>query len=63
MKTRTATYLPRLAVGANSEVAARAVNSLMPAPIPANVMPPAAPVNILFAYNEREDEQMKIFME
>jgi len=35
----TATYFPRFAVGANSEVAARAVSSLIPAPAPANAMP------------------------
>lgn len=37
---KIATYLPRFAVGAISDVAANAVNSLMPAPTPANVMPP-----------------------
>lgn len=36
----TATYFPRFAVGANSDVTARAVNSLIPAPIPANTIPP-----------------------
>lgn len=40
VKIRTATYLPRLAVGASSEVAANAVSSLMPAPTPAIDMPP-----------------------
>ena len=39
VKMRTATYFPRFAVGANSEVAARAVSSLIPAPAPANAMP------------------------
>ena len=39
VKMRTATYFPRFAVGASSEVAARAVNSLIPAPAPANAIP------------------------
>lgn len=40
VKINTATYFPRLAVGASSEVAARAVNSFMPAPAPAMAIPP-----------------------
>jgi hypothetical protein len=40
LKTRNATYFPRFAVGANSDVTAKAVSSLMPAPTPAKVMPP-----------------------
>jgi len=40
VKTNIATYLPRLAVGASSDVAARAVSSEMPAPTPAIVIPP-----------------------
>jgi len=39
VKTRMATYLPRLRVGASSEVTARAVSSLMPAPAPAMAIP------------------------
>jgi len=39
VKTSMATYLPRWLVGASSEVAARAVSSLTPAPIPANTIP------------------------
>ena len=39
VKMRTATYLPRLRVGASSEVTARAVSSLIPAPAPAMDMP------------------------
>ena len=56
MKTRTAIYLPRLAVGANFKVTVRAINLLMPALILANIIPPVAPVNILFTYNEWEDK-------
>ena len=40
VKTRIATYLPRLRVGASSEVTASAVSSLIPAPAPAMDMPP-----------------------
>ena len=40
VKTKMATYLPRSRVGANSDVTARAVSSLMPAPTPASAMPP-----------------------
>ena len=39
VKTRMATYLPRLRVGASSDVTARAVSSLIPAPAPAMDMP------------------------
>lgn len=38
-KINTATYFPLFEVGANSDVAARAVSSLIPAPTPANTMP------------------------
>lgn len=41
MKIKTATYFPRLEVGANSLVAARAVSSEIPAPTPAMAIPPA----------------------
>lgn len=40
VKTIKPTHRPRLLVGANSEVPARAVSSPMPAPPPAIVMPP-----------------------
>jgi hypothetical protein len=40
VKMRIATYWPRFRVGANSEVAARAVSSQIPAPAPAIAMPP-----------------------
>ena len=43
VKTKIATYLPRLRVGASSEVTARAVNSLIPAPAPAMAMPAVTP--------------------
>jgi hypothetical protein len=39
VKIRTATYAPRFLVGANSEVTASAVSSLMPAAAPAIVVP------------------------
>lgn len=39
VKTRTATYVPRFRVGASSEVTARAVSSLIPAPAPAIAIP------------------------
>ena len=39
VKTKIETYLPRLRVGASSEVTARAVSSAMPAPAPDSVMP------------------------
>lgn len=39
-KTSAATYFPRLDVGASSDVAAREVSSLIPAPIPASAIPP-----------------------
>jgi hypothetical protein len=39
VKTKAATYLPRWLVGASSEVAARAVSSLTPAPTPAKTIP------------------------
>lgn len=42
VKTKTATYFPRLAVGAISEVAARAVSSEIPAPMPAMTIPPVS---------------------
>jgi hypothetical protein len=42
VKMRMATYLPRLAVGASSDVTASAVNSQMPAPAPAMVVPASA---------------------
>ena len=41
VKTKMATYLPRFRVGASSEVTARAVSSLMPAPAPAIAIPAA----------------------
>lgn len=40
VKINTATYAPRFRVGAISEVTARAVSSLIPAPTPARAMPP-----------------------
>ena len=40
VKTKIATYMPRFRVGAISDVTARAVSSLMPAPTPASAMPP-----------------------
>lgn len=46
VNTKMATYLPRFRVGANSDVTARAVSSLMPAPTPASAMPPV----VLSAY-------------
>ena len=39
VKTRNATEVPRFRVGASSDVTARAVSSLIPAPAPAMVMP------------------------
>jgi hypothetical protein len=39
VKTKIATYFPLLLVGAISEVAAKAVNSLTPAPAPAIAIP------------------------
>ena len=42
VKTKMATYMPRFRVGTNSDVTARAVSSLMPAPTPASAMPPGA---------------------
>src|SRR5436190_13065375 len=39
VKTSTATYLPRLRVGASSEVTARDVSSPIPAPAPEIAMP------------------------
>jgi hypothetical protein len=39
VKTSMATYLPLWLVGASSDVTAKAVNSLMPAPTPENTMP------------------------
>ena len=39
VKIKTETYLPLCEVGAISEVAASAVNSLTPAPIPESAMP------------------------
>lgn len=39
VKIRTETYFPRFRVGASSEVAAKAVSSLIPAPPPAMAMP------------------------
>lgn len=40
VNTRTATYFPRLRVGASSDVTAKAVSSQMPAPTPAMVKAP-----------------------
>ena len=39
VNTRMATYFPRFRVGASSDVTARAVSSLIPAPAPAIAMP------------------------
>lgn len=39
VNTRMATYFPRFLVGASSDVTARAVSSLIPAPAPAIAMP------------------------
>lgn len=39
VNTRMATYLPRCEVGANSDVTASAVSSLMPAPTPEKTIP------------------------
>ena len=39
VNTKMATYFPRFLVGASSEVTARAVSSLIPAPAPATAMP------------------------
>ena len=52
VKIRTATYLPRFAVGAISEVAARAVSSLIPAPAPASAIPAAKQVSPYHMENE-----------
>ena len=41
VKTKMATYVPRFRVGASSEVTAKAVSSLMPAPAPAMAIPAA----------------------
>jgi len=55
VKTRTATYFPRFRVGASSEVTARAVSSLIPAPAPAIAIPARKFVSerpLVFSANE-----------
>lgn len=65
VKTKMATYLPRFRVGANSDVTASAVSSLMPAPTPARAIPPVV-LSAHLTYGEVCQRllclQMKMFM-
>jgi hypothetical protein len=62
VKIKTATYFPRLEVGASSDVAASAVSSLIPAPIPAIAMPPISSVSCVMRAFQRNMLPINVFI-